>query len=155
MTSDKSASPFANLGLDKALLRSTQSNASRTDATTGREEATESPASQPKEKRARTRARVGARADTGVDTLAHAASDASTIEALYRQLQAKQRLASQTFRFQPDELAALERVAAAVKGSGARSLSKNDLVRLGLNWLIDDYDQHGQDSVLAKVCARL
>jgi hypothetical protein len=151
MTSDKPASPFANLGLDKALLRSTQSPAPRTDATTRRETAGESTESKSTEKRARTRARV----DVGVDAPAQAATDASTIEALYRQLQAKQRLASQTFRFQPDELAALERVAAAVKGNAARSLSKNDLVRLGLNWLIDDYDQHGQDSVLAKVCARL
>lgn len=155
MTSDKSASPFANLGLDKALLRSTQAPASRTEATPSREEAVASTESRSAEKRARMRARAGARNDADVDAPAQAATDAATIEVLYRQLQAKQRLASQTFRFQPDELAALERVAATVKGDAARSLSKNDLVRLGLNWLIADYDQHGQDSVLAKVCARL
>ncbi len=147
----KRASPFAGLGLDKALLRSTQQASLPPDAPTA------DPAS-PGERtpvRPETRARTRAHKHACTDASTAARADAPSIEELYRQLQTKQHLASQTFRFRPEELAALDRIGSKLKGPGGRGLSKNDLVRLGLNWLLTDYEQNGEESVLAGVRARV
>ena len=142
---DKPASPFANLGLDKALLRSSQQPPAPVEPASKAEEAPAKKADAPK------RERVHARTDAQTDGCTREPS----IEHLYRQLQTKQHLASQTFRFHPEELAALDRVSSTLKGPGTRSSSKNDLVRLGLNWLLADYEQNGEESVLARVRARM
>ena len=76
------------------------------------------------------------------------------IDELYRSLQQKQRLASSTFRFQPDELAELDTVAAEVSQAAPGKISKNDVVRLALNWLLSDYRQNGDKSTLRKVVKR-
>ena len=148
---DKPPSPFS--GLDKALLRSTRPQSS-TPAGQSEEPVQETAAEAPElsegskgeKKRARTHARVPA--PTGAPT--HASLD----EDLYRRLQAKQRLASSTFRFRPQELEELDAVFAELDARDGPKLSKNDLVRLGLNWLLADYRAKGQDSVLVRVLAR-
>jgi len=143
MMSDKPASPFTNLGLDKALLRSRPQP-------TGE-------AAQPREGNAApqtdtsTRARVHASTNGPRQGRPHS----SSIDRLHDQLQTKQHLASQTFRFRSEELAALDRVSSQLKGADGRGLSKNDVVRLALNWLLDDYEQNGEASVLSKVRARM
>ena len=144
---DKQASPFAKLGLDKALLRSTQQAPAPTGPAEGDQATPDTPETAAAPKRARTHARTEART--------HASTQAPLIDDLHRQLQTKQHLASQTFRFRPEELAALDALSSTLKGPGGRSLSKNDLVRLGLNWLLGDYERNGEESVLAKVRARM
>ena len=152
---DKPPSPFS--GLDKALLRSTRPQSS-TSASQPVEPAQETTAEAPEssegatgeKKRAPTRARTHARgpAPTGAPTHGNVDED------LYRGLQAKQRLASSTFRFRPQELEELDAVFAELDARDGPKLSKNDLVRLGLNWLLADYRANGQDSVLVRVLAR-
>jgi hypothetical protein len=80
--------------------------------------------------------------------------ESAFIDELYRSLQQKQRLASSTFRFQPDELAELDAVAAEVSQAAAGKISKNDVVRLALNWLLSDYRQNSDQSTLRKVVKR-
>src|SRR5947209_28497 len=76
--------------------------------------------SQPKQ--ARTDARVHARTQERVRPVNE--------ESLYRKLQEKQRLASSTFRFRPEELEDLDRVFAELHQVRPGRVSKNDLVRL-------------------------
>ena len=146
---EEPANPFANLGLDKALLRATQQPPARAQETPDARPAPTKPA------KAKTDVSMHARSHAGTNARAPASTHAPAIEALHLQLQRKQHLASQTFRFRPEELAALDRVSGQLKGPAGRGLSKNDLVRLGLNWLLDDYEQNGEESVLAKVRARM
>jgi hypothetical protein len=76
------------------------------------------------------------------------------VEDLSRTLQQKQRLASSTFRFQPHELEQLDTITSEVAQGHRLKLSKNDIVRLALNWLLADYRQNGEQSVLARVAER-
>ena len=147
---DKPTNPFANLGLDKSLLRSSQQRPAPTESAST-EPASKAEGTPAKEGDTHKRGGVGARTLSSTNTR----KTEQSIEGLYRQLQTKQHLASQTFRFHPEELAALDAASGKLKGPGARGLSKNDLVRLGLNWLLADYEQNGEESVLAQVHARM
>ena len=73
---------------------------------------------------------------------------------LHKKLQAKQRLASYTFRFRPEELDELEQVLGELEGLVGQKPSKNDLVRLALLWLLADYRENTDVSVLTQVLAR-
>jgi hypothetical protein len=77
------------------------------------------------------------------------------IDILYRSVQQKQRLASSTFRFQPEELAELDAVAAEIQLAAPGKISKNDVVRLALNWLLSDYRRNKEQSTLGKVVQRI
>ena len=66
----------------------------------------------------------------------------------------RRHLSSFTFRFRPQELEALDRLAGEVNRGTHQKISKNDIVRLGLNWLLEDYDQNKRDSMLARVLTR-
>jgi len=77
------------------------------------------------------------------------------VEALYEQLVNRKRLSSLTFRYQSGELQALEEVFTQLDKKKPRRLSRNDIARLGLIWLIEDYQQHGEESVLAQVHQRM
>jgi len=96
--------------------------------------------------RARTRASVHART--------YASTGSDLVTDLYQHLQRKQRLASSTYRFRPEELAELDNVYAQLVAAYPGKVSKNDLVRLGVHWLLADYEDHGDESVLALVLAR-
>jgi hypothetical protein len=74
---------------------------------------------------------------------------------IHRQVDEKQHLASYTFRFRSEELAELERVFAELNARRPRRSSKNDLVRIAVNWLLEDYRQNAEASMLAQVFARL
>ncbi len=111
------------------------------------------PPAEPQSERPKEEARVHAR------TQARAArstnrSDEAGVKELYRLLQQKQRLASSTFRFQPQELETLDEVATELSRSSNAKLSKNDIVRLALNWLLIDYREHGEQSMLGRVLQR-
>ena len=75
-------------------------------------------------------------------------------EALHRKLQLKQRLASYTFRFRPEELDQLEQILAGLERGNGQKPSKNDVIRLALLWLLADYEEHRDASILAQVLAR-
>jgi hypothetical protein len=96
--------------------------------------------------RARTRARSSSRAPSR--------GDAALADDLARTLQQKQRLASSTFRFQPQELEELDEVTAQIARATGAKLSKNDVVRLALNWLLADYKENGERSMLGRVLQR-
>jgi hypothetical protein len=83
-----------------------------------------------------------------------ARSDTVLIDDLYRDLQQKQRLASSTFRFQPSELEELDAVTTELARAGITKLSKNDVVRLAVNWLLSDYRHQGNKSILTRVLQR-
>lgn len=94
------------------------------------------------------RARASGRPASGAVTPPEA------IEVLYRSVQQKQRLASCTFRFQPEELSELDVVAAELQQAAPGKVSKNDIVRLALNWLLSDYRRNREQSTLGKVVQR-
>src|SRR5205814_1813206 len=85
-----------------------------------------------------TRARTHARTDADVSARVRLAMR----EDLHRKLQAKQRLTSYTFRFRPEELDHLDRVVAQLEQGNGQKPSKNDLVRLALMWLLEDYHEN-------------
>jgi hypothetical protein len=83
---------------------------------------------------------ANARTDARVHTRTHARRDASLesdlIESLHRKLQQKHHLSSYTFRFRLEELEELTKLDTKVAKTHPNKLSKNDLVRLGVNWLL-------------------
>jgi hypothetical protein len=70
---------------------------------------------------------------------------------LRQKLQAKQHLSSYTFRFRAEELEQLDRLVAELNQSRTAKLSKNDLVRLALGWLLTDYEAYGPESLVVEV----
>lgn len=74
---------------------------------------------------------------------------------LLRGLGEKQRLASSTFRFQPEELELLDALFDELNHAKPRRISKNDLVRLGLRWLLSDYETNAQHSLVGKLLERV
>jgi hypothetical protein len=59
-----------------------------------------------------------------------------------------------SYRFADQEKLALAEMISAYRRKGIRT-SENELVRIGLNWLLADYKRRGQASVLAQVLIRL
>src|SRR5712691_11144367 len=100
-----------------------------------------------------------ARTDAQVHARAHARVDAFTTsdlaESLYRKLQQKHHLSSYTFRYRLEELEALRKLDEKFEKSHPNKMSKNDLVRIGVNWLLVDYEQNGETSMLARILARM
>jgi hypothetical protein len=72
-------------------------------------------------------------------------------ERLRQKLRTKQHLSSYTFRFRPEELEQLDQLVAKLNQARASKLSKNDLVRLALGWLLTDYEEYGQASLVVEV----
>ncbi len=96
--------------------------------------------------------RVASPAPMRARTRAPKASPAAVAtDRLRQKLRTKQHLSSYTFRFRPEELEQLDRLAAELNRTRASKLSKNDLVRLALGWLLTDYEDHGQASLVVEV----
>ncbi len=76
-------------------------------------------------------------------------------ESLYRKLQHKHHLSSYTFRYRLEELEALRKLDEKLEKTHPNKMSKNDLVRLGVNWLLEDYEKQGDTSLLAHILARM
>ena len=94
-----------------------------------------------------------------VHTRTHARIDtpikSDLTESLYRKLQLKHHLSSYTFRYRLEELEALRKLDEKLDKSHPNKMSKNDLVRIGVNWLLEDYEQNGDTSMLARILARM
>ena len=67
----------------------------------------------------------------------------------------KKHLSSFTFRFQAEELEALDRVTDEINRNRGQKTSKNDVIRLALNWLLQDLEENKDNSTLARVLASL
>jgi hypothetical protein len=79
----------------------------------------------------------------------------TVIETLYRQLQSKKHLSSYTFRYRPEELDELERIFTQIDTEMPGKLSRNDIARLALSALFEDYHTNGEASTLALVLKRM
>jgi hypothetical protein len=77
------------------------------------------------------------------------------VDQLFRGLDDKQRLASSTFRFQPEELEQLDELFEEANRARPRKVSKNDLVRLGLRWLLSDYEANPTGSLVGQLLRRV
>lgn len=102
---------------------------------------------------------VKARTDANAHARTHTRMDVSTksdlAESLHRKLQQKHHLSSYTFRYRLEELEALRKLDEKFEKSHPNKMSKNDLVRIGVNWLLEDYEQNGEKSILARILARM
>lgn len=77
------------------------------------------------------------------------------METLYERLQRRKHLSSSTFRYSPEELAAMESIHKELEEQKPGRISKNDIARLGLMWLIEDYYKNEEASLLAQILARM
>lgn len=102
-------------------------------------------------KSARTHART--HTDKRVSTRTHTPGGIA-IETLYEKLQNRKHLSSSTFRYQPDELRELEDIYTLLDEKRPGKLSRNDIARLGLIWLCEDYHRNGDASLLEQVLKR-
>jgi hypothetical protein len=100
-------------------------------------------------------AETGVSQEKSVQTDTHASMHARIVEALRHGFLNRRHLSSFTFRFRAQELEDLDQVAAEVNREVDQKISKNDIVRLGLNWLLQDYQHSKQNSVLASVLRRV
>ena len=73
---------------------------------------------------------------------------------LRQKLRARQHLSSYTFRFRPEELEQLDQIVAELNQSRTSKLSKNDLARLAVSWLLADYAERGQSSLVVEVTSQ-
>lgn len=76
--------------------------------------------------------------------------DASTRHRL-RELLAQEHPLHYSYRFTREEIDALRDVVYELEAKRGLPVTRNDIVRLGLNWLIDDYRARGKDSLLMQV----
>jgi hypothetical protein len=108
-------------------------------------QAAETPSTQGRETNASVRARTRASKPVAVPAMA---------DRLRQKLRTKQHLSSYTFRFRPEELEQLDQLVAELNQSRTSKLSKNDLARLAVSWLLADYEERGQASLIVEVTSR-
>lgn len=56
-----------------------------------------------------------------------------------------------SYRFARDEIEALRDAVYELEAKRGLRVTRNDIVRLGLEWIIDDYRTHGKESLLVRV----
>lgn len=67
----------------------------------------------------------------------------------------RRRLGGFTFRYRTEELDQLDALVNRINRDQGGKVSKNDVVRIALNWLLEDFDENKGESVLAQVLKRL
>ena len=104
--------------------------------------------------RARTsRAPVRTKGAAGQSVHALASVDASAVEAIRQVIKVPGREVSYV-RMTPEEKAQLSDIVYTYKRQGQKT-SENELNRIAINYLLLDYHEHGEQSVLARVLAAL
>jgi len=159
---DKPASPFAGLGVDKALLRATrpQTEAAPLPATAqplpptveqvtqARETPSEEPrpreTPKPRQQPRRKESTTPSNRDTVVSRY-----HGETVETIRRAVRVIGKEAA-TYRFSPEEKARMADLIYTYKRQGIRT-SENEVSRIALNFIFQDYEENGEGSVLAKV----
>jgi RNA processing factor Prp31 len=162
---DKPASPFASLGTDKALLRSTRpqpeatSPSTTVDVTPAADQptrATDAPAkaATPREVPKATKGprRKEVNEASNHDTMV-ARYRGETVETIRRAVRVIGKEAA-TYRFSPEEKAHMADLIYTYKRQGVRT-SENEVCRIALNFIFQDYDENGEGSVLARVLEAL
>ena len=163
---DKPSSPFTGLGLDKALLRSTKQQAAPDIANQQEErepapmEATAPPPASPQENA--TRRPVSKRASNSDNKHANVSAskqasviveESAIIEAIRKVVKAPGKEVS-FVRLSPDEKGELADIVYTYKRQGKKT-SENEINRIALNYILQDYKANGENSILAKVIAAL
>jgi hypothetical protein len=151
---DKPSNPYQ--GLDKALLRSTRELAPASPTPPAVTAEPVEPAALTSERTDRsTRARTHASTDAPKRAGRSALTEPDIIKTLYRKWQSKQHLTQSTFRYRAEDLERLDQLYKDDLSKKYPRLSKNDLPRLALDLLLEDYEEHGEESVLAQVLERM
>jgi hypothetical protein len=164
MPASKPASPFA--GLDTSLLRSTRPvpEAPAPEAPSA-SAAPADPATRPAQRGARRSANrptnppgnrattVSRNHDTTTDTTVSDTVPDDALEVVRRAVRTLGKEAA-TYRFTQDEKRALSGIVYAYKDRGIKT-SENEITRIALNYLIDEYRRNSTNSILARVLARL
>ncbi len=163
---DKPASPFASLGTDKALLRSTRPQSA--DALPPAAiDAPPPPMEQPTHigavraeeptSRATPKARQQPRrketAPSGNHDTTVSRYHGETVEIIRRAVRVVGKEAA-TYRFSPEEKARMADLIYTYKRQGIRT-SENEVSRIALNFIFQDYEENGDGSVLVKVLEAL
>jgi len=68
-----------------------------------------------------------------------------------RELLAQDHPLHYSYRFTREEIDALRDIVYELEAKRGLRITRNDVVRLGLNWVIDDYRARGKDSLLMQV----
>lgn len=63
-------------------------------------------------------------------------------------------LKANTFRYTQEELDAIRDIVYHLETVYRKKIDKNDVVRLALNWLIYDFDEHEEESLLVRILTR-
>jgi hypothetical protein len=145
---DKPASPFA--GLDKALLRSTQARAPEQPVSAETTSAAPQLAPPAKPKRQSVKAAAPRKAERAAEP------DAATLgfDEIGAIQQALKAIGKEIYyiRVTPEEKGRVEDIIYTFKRQGVRT-SVNEIGRIALNYLLADYDAHGEHSFLGRVLA--
>lgn len=165
LPASKPASPFA--GLDTSLLRSTRPapEAPVSEVSSAPEAPTE-PATPPTQRGGRRSGNrptnppgnrattVSRNHGTATDTTdSGTLMDDDALELVRRAVRTLGKEAA-TYRFTQDEKRALSSIVYAYKERGIKT-SENEITRIALNYLIDEYRRNSTSSILAQVLARL
>lgn len=156
---DKPASPFASLGTDKALLRSTKPPEAPQPAsieapppmkepTQTRMEPSKKPAPRPTPKARPQRSDDESIAPRNRDTVVSRHHD-ETVETIRRAVRVVGKEAA-TYRFSAEEKSRMADLVYTYKRQGVRT-SENEISRIALNFIFRDYEEAGEGSILAKV----
>ena len=77
------------------------------------------------------------------------------IEMLYDQIQQKKHLSNGSFRYRADELEKLDAIFKGLEEKKPGRISKNDIARMALIAFYEDYENNGDESILAQVFKRM
>ena len=151
----KPASPFA--GLDTSLLRSTRpAPEAPAPEVPSAPTVSSDPASRAPQRSARRSSHRPINPPTSrdtTDTTEHEAFPDDALELVRRAVRTLGKEAA-TYRFTQDEKRALSSIVYAYKERGIKT-SENEITRIALNYLIDEYRRNNTSSILARVLARL
>src|SRR5512132_1264174 len=146
---DKSPSPFA--GLDKALLRSTKQSSPPPPQKDEEQETAKAP---------KPDTTIPRHHDTAVSTMPPSNQDTTVADSQDNILDVVRKAVRQigkeaaTHRFTLDEKNSLAEIEYTYRRQGIRT-SENEITRIAINYLIEDYRTHGDSSLLAQTMKRL
>ncbi len=150
---EQRANPFA--GLDRALLRSTQPQPTPEPASQPAVEPTQPRKSQARAPATKAALKQPRNHDTTVPRNDNQRStDLSDVVERVRRAVKQLGKEAATYRFTADEKRDLAEIVYQYRGKGIRT-SENEITRVAINYLIENYKTQGEQSVLALVLQRL
>lgn len=78
-----------------------------------------------------------------------------SIDMLYDQIQQRKHLSNGSFRYRSDELEKMDAIFRELDEQKPGRISKNDLARMALVTLCHDFQENGEESILAQVFKRM